>query len=93
MWPRPGSIRVAAADRCVAMTTLPPPVIQLPLPPQPPILPHPPSYLDGISQFVTIRQQQHHHILSTHSNIGLFSSTFLRPHLQSDDRQFVSIIS
>jgi len=30
MWPRLDSIRVAAADRCVAMTTLPPPVIQLP---------------------------------------------------------------
>lgn len=42
MWPRLDSIRVAAADRCVAMTTLPPPVIQLP--PRTPLsrpLPHP----------------------------------------------------
>lgn len=38
MWPRLGStrFRVAVADRCVAMTTLPPPVIQ-----PPPPLPHP----------------------------------------------------
>ncbi|KAI4480802.1 hypothetical protein M0804_009899 [Polistes exclamans] len=47
MWPRPGSIRVAVADRCVAMTTLPPPVIQLPLPPttdsSPPTHPPPPT--------------------------------------------------
>lgn len=35
MWPRLDSIRVAVADRCVAMTTLPPPVIQLPPPPTP----------------------------------------------------------
>jgi len=48
MWPRLDSIRVAAADRCVAMTTLPPPVIQLPprtplpQPPPPPSPPPPP---------------------------------------------------
>jgi len=44
MWPRLDSIRVAAADRCVAMTTLPPPVIQLPpRTPLPQPLPPPPS--------------------------------------------------
>lgn len=50
MWPRLDSIRVAAADRCVAMTTLPPPVIQLPPrtplsrpPPPPRPLPRPPT--------------------------------------------------
>lgn len=48
MWPRLAStrFRVAVADRCVAMTTLPPPVIQPPPPPPPPRpLPHSSSRL------------------------------------------------
>lgn len=63
--------RVAVADRCVAMTTLPPPVIQPPPPPSPRPLPLP----THSSSFVTVTYASslgHHRSPSNASSIASF---------------------